>query len=180
MVECARLIIGEERERKRERDKRSVDRLIQSNLGGREGTAMPGTKSRVQQGAQLRSRRLLTPPRTKGSSQPSSLRPQSNTNTPKPPKEFFEAWWHGGASKIASSQVLLLIQWCVGFCQISQIPGVVTQGANCPISVWCHVVADFLAAPAGAHARFPCCLVQGPLRSYHAVCPFVVFLRPES
>ena len=44
MVECARLIIGEERERKRERDKRSVDRLIQSNLGGREGTAMLGTK----------------------------------------------------------------------------------------------------------------------------------------
>ena len=44
MVECVRLIIGEGRKREREREKRSVDRLIQSNLGGSEGTAMLGTK----------------------------------------------------------------------------------------------------------------------------------------
>ena len=48
---CVRLIIGEGRER----DKRSVDRLIQNNLDGREGTAMLGTK-------RGRSRRLPTPP----------------------------------------------------------------------------------------------------------------------
>ena len=43
MMECVRLIIGEEREGERgERDKRSVDRLIQNNLDGREGTAMLG------------------------------------------------------------------------------------------------------------------------------------------
>ncbi len=41
MMECVRLIIGEGGER--ERDKRSVDRLIQSNLDGREGTAMLGS-----------------------------------------------------------------------------------------------------------------------------------------
>ena len=50
MMECARLIIGEERER----GKRSVDRLIKNNLGGREGTEMLGTK-------RGRSRRLPTP-----------------------------------------------------------------------------------------------------------------------
>jgi hypothetical protein len=42
MMECVRLIIGEERER--ERGKRSVDRLTQKNLDGREGTVMLGTK----------------------------------------------------------------------------------------------------------------------------------------
>ena len=48
MVVCVRLIIGEGRDR--ERDKRSVDRLIESNLDGREGTAMLGTK-RGEEGA---------------------------------------------------------------------------------------------------------------------------------
>ena len=50
---CVRLIIGEGGER--ERDERSVDRLIQNNLDGREGTAVLGTK-------RGRSRRLPTPP----------------------------------------------------------------------------------------------------------------------
>ena len=36
MMECVHLIIGGDRERKGERGKKSVDRLIQSNLGGRE------------------------------------------------------------------------------------------------------------------------------------------------
>ena len=43
MMECVRLIIGGGREREGERGKRSVDRLIQTNLGGREGTTMLGT-----------------------------------------------------------------------------------------------------------------------------------------
>ena len=34
--------------RERDRDMRSVDRLIQSNVGGREGTAMLGTKRGAQ------------------------------------------------------------------------------------------------------------------------------------
>jgi hypothetical protein len=38
------IIIGEGG--RRERDKRSVSRLIQSNLGGREGTAVLGTKKK--------------------------------------------------------------------------------------------------------------------------------------
>ena len=47
MMVCVRLIIGEGRER--ERDKRSVDRLIQSDrLGGREGTAIAGDKEGAQ------------------------------------------------------------------------------------------------------------------------------------
>ena len=54
MMECVRLIIGGDGEREGERGKRSVDRLIQNNLGGREGTAMLGTK-------RGRSRRLPTP-----------------------------------------------------------------------------------------------------------------------
>ena len=44
MMVCVRLIIGEGRER----DKRSVDRLIQNNLDGCEGTAMLGTKRGAQ------------------------------------------------------------------------------------------------------------------------------------
>ena len=46
MMVCVRLIIGEGRER--ERDERSVDRLIQNNLDGREGTAVLGTKRGAQ------------------------------------------------------------------------------------------------------------------------------------
>ena len=42
MMECVRLIIGGDGEREGERGKRSVDRLIQNNLDGREGTAMLG------------------------------------------------------------------------------------------------------------------------------------------
>ena len=55
MMECVRLIIGGDREREGERGKRPVDRLIQKNLGGREGTAVLGTKRGC-------SRRLPTPP----------------------------------------------------------------------------------------------------------------------
>ena len=43
MMECVRFIIGEGGEKERE-GKRSVDRFIQNNLGGREGTAMLGNK----------------------------------------------------------------------------------------------------------------------------------------
>ena len=49
MMECVRLIIGGDREREGERGKRPVDRLIQKNLGGREGTAASaGDKEGVQ------------------------------------------------------------------------------------------------------------------------------------
>ena len=41
MMVCVRLIIGEG---ERGGDKRSVDRLIQKNLDGREGTAILGTQ----------------------------------------------------------------------------------------------------------------------------------------
>ena len=44
MIECVRLIIGEGREGEREREKRLVDRLIQNNLDGREGTVNAGDK----------------------------------------------------------------------------------------------------------------------------------------
>ena len=70
MMVCVRLITGEGEGRDRERgtrDKRSVDRLIQSNLGDREGTAMLEIKRGTQ-----RSLRLPTPPKhSKRSSQPS-------------------------------------------------------------------------------------------------------------
>ena len=76
-------------ERERERDKRSVDRLIQSNLGGREGTAMLGTK-------RGRSRRLPTPPAPR---EVVSLHSDYNP-TPQNPKKFSR--WCSGASEIAS------------------------------------------------------------------------------
>ena len=59
MMECVRLIISGDREREGERGKRSVDRLIQNNLGGHEETAVLGTK-------RGRSHRLLTPPTPRG------------------------------------------------------------------------------------------------------------------
>ena len=89
MMECVRLIIGEERSGERERGKRSVDRLIQSNLDGREGTAVLGTK-------RGRSRRLPTPPAPR---EVVGLRLHSDYNpTPQNPKEFSR--WRSGASEI--------------------------------------------------------------------------------
>ena len=73
----------------RERDKRSVDRLIQNNLDGCEGTAMLGTK-------RGRSRRLPTPP---APGEVVSLHPDNNP-TPQNPKEFSR--WRSGAWEIAS------------------------------------------------------------------------------
>ena len=100
MVVCVRLIIDEGRERKR--DKRSVDRLLQSNLDldGREGTAMMGTK-------RGRSRRHADTTHTKGRSQPSSLRPPPNglnrpTQQPKNPKE--NSRWRSGALRIGNGR----------------------------------------------------------------------------
>ena len=86
MMECVRLIIGEGRERhhmwRGERAaKRSVDRLIQNNLDGHEGTAMLGTK-------RGRSRRLPTPP-TPTPREVVSLLSDYNP-TPKKTKRVFE------------------------------------------------------------------------------------------
>ena len=62
MVVCVRLIIDEGRERKR--DKRSVDRLLQSNLDldGREGTAMLGTNKDGKQPTPLTPREVVKNP----------------------------------------------------------------------------------------------------------------------
>ena len=64
MIECMRLIIGEVGTREREREGLKIGRSgrsceIQNDLGGREGTAMLGTKMEA---AAL----LLTPPTPKG------------------------------------------------------------------------------------------------------------------
>ena len=85
MMECVRLIIGGDREKKGERGKRSVDRLIQNNLGGREGTAVLGTK-------RGRSRRVMpTPPAPALPSKRSSPPWVTRTTTQHPkPKRVFE------------------------------------------------------------------------------------------
>ena len=70
------IITGEGKERGG--DKRSVDRLIQNNLDGREGTAMLGTK-------RGRSRRLPTPPAPR---EVVSLHSDHNPTTQKPTKVF--------------------------------------------------------------------------------------------
>ena len=75
---CVRLIIGEGREKEREGE-RSVDRLIQSNLGGREGTAMLGTRGG--------SRRLPTPHTTHTKRSSRGLH-SDNSPIPQNPKEF--------------------------------------------------------------------------------------------
>ena len=82
-MECVRLIIGGGREREGGRGKRSVDRSIQNNLGGREGTAMLGTK-------RGRSRRLPALPTPR---EVASLHSDYNP-TPQNPKEF-SRWGRG-------------------------------------------------------------------------------------
>ena len=77
MIECMRLIIGEVGTREREREGLKIGRSersrIQNDLGGREGTAVLGTKMEA---AAL----LLTPPTPEGRDPP-SLRPKPNPKT---------------------------------------------------------------------------------------------------
>ena len=80
MTESGRLIIGEGREGERG-GKRSIDRLIQNNLGGREGTAVLGTKGG-------RSRRLLTPTHTKAPRGVVRLHSDHQCNSPNTQKDF--------------------------------------------------------------------------------------------
>ena len=79
-----------------ERDKRSVDRLIQNNLDGREGTAMLGTK-------RGRSRRLPTPP-TPTPREVVSLHP-TTTQHSKPKRVFEVARWVAEKQKTHAAKV---------------------------------------------------------------------------
>ena len=95
MMECVRLIIGGDREREGERGKRSVDRLIQNNLGGREGTAMLGTKRGC-------SRRLPTPPTPR---EVASLHSDYNP-TPKTKRVFEVVPWCDGYRQWKHEEIL--------------------------------------------------------------------------